>query len=390
MPSAVLRTLPLALAACALIVSGCSKRADKDYDRPLAPGSVALVELDPSQFPRFTVEGMERQAFLDGIEQSLSYLEAPSSHKRYPVAGISHEDVVAGLVAFRDLLNSGAGDAAIDVAIRSKFRVFRSVGWDGSGEVLFTGYYTPIFDARLRPDSRFRYPIYRRPKDLVSGPTGKIIAQQRRPDGSLRPYPTAAELRKSKALEGLELAWLENPFDAYTVVVQGSARLRLANGKLLEIGYNGTNGHPYHSVGRDLVAEERIPADQLNLTTIRSFFVENPRLVNEYIDRNPRTVFFTESSGGPYGSIGRRVTPDVSIATDKAIFPAGALTYVVTSSPDAAGSLAPYYAFRLDQDTGGAISAPGRADLYMGEGKKAERRAGHQLAEGYLYYLITK
>ncbi len=49
-----------------------------------------------------------------------------------------------------------------------------------------------------------------------------------------------------------------------------------------------------------------------------------------------------------------------------------------------------YVALRLDQDTGGAIRAPGRTDLYMGEGQANERRAGGQYAEGKLFYLIVK
>ena len=44
----------------------------------------------------------------------------------------------------------------------------------------------------------------------------------------------------------------------------------------------------------------------------------------------------------------------------------------------------------LDQDTGGAIRAPGRADIYMGVGPTAETLAGGQYAEGVLYYYILK
>ena len=57
---------------------------------------------------------------------------------------------------------------------------------------------------------------------------------------------------------------------------------------------------------------------------------------------------------------------------------------------DAAVKGITYVALRLDQDTGGAIRAPGRSDLYMGEGEANERRAGGQYAEGQLYYLIVK
>ena len=44
----------------------------------------------------------------------------------------------------------------------------------------------------------------------------------------------------------------------------------------------------------------------------------------------------------------------------------------------------------VDQDTGGGIRAPGRADIYMGEGDLAETLAGGQYAEGRLYYLFLR
>ena len=50
----------------------------------------------------------------------------------------------------------------------------------------------------------------------------------------------------------------------------------------------------------------------------------------------------------------------------------------------------PYTGFLLDQDTGGAIRAAGRADIYMGIGKEAGLQAGHQFAQGKLYYIFLK
>ncbi len=44
----------------------------------------------------------------------------------------------------------------------------------------------------------------------------------------------------------------------------------------------------------------------------------------------------------------------------------------------------------LDQDSGGAIRTPGRADIYYGFGSEGERRAGNQYADGRLYYLFLK
>ena len=49
-----------------------------------------------------------------------------------------------------------------------------------------------------------------------------------------------------------------------------------------------------------------------------------------------------------------------------------------------------YTGFALDQDTGGAIRAPGRCDVYMGVGDEAGNLAGKVYTEGQLYYLFLK
>jgi membrane-bound lytic murein transglycosylase A len=46
--------------------------------------------------------------------------------------------------------------------------------------------------------------------------------------------------------------------------------------------------------------------------------------------------------------------------------------------------------FALDQDTGGAIRAAGRCDVYMGVGDNASELAGGTYREGRLYYLFIK
>jgi membrane-bound lytic murein transglycosylase len=50
----------------------------------------------------------------------------------------------------------------------------------------------------------------------------------------------------------------------------------------------------------------------------------------------------------------------------------------------------PFLRLMVDQDPGGAIQAPGRADIFMGVGPSAEILAGGQYAEGELYYMFLK
>ena len=82
-----------------------------------------------------------------------------------------------------------------------------------------------------------------------------------------------------------------------------------------------------------------------------------------------------------------------SIATDKSIFPRACLTFFTTKLPRQIGGQTyndPYAGFALDQDTGGAIRAPGRCDIYLGIGDEAGKLAGQTKQEGRLYYLFLK
>ena len=83
------------------------------------------------------------------------------------------------------------------------------------------------------------------------------------------------------------------------------------------------------------------------------------------------------------------VTGNRSLATDKTLFPRGALVYV-TGTVGAGGEGAVIDHFMLDQDTGGAIRTAGRADVYLGSGDEAEQVAGATRSEGQLYYFFVK
>ncbi len=85
-----------------------------------------------------------------------------------------------------------------------------------------------------------------------------------------------------------------------------------------------------------------------------------------------------------------QVTPRRTLATDKRTYPRGGLVLVETNVETIGGGHAPFIQLMLDQDTGGAIAAPGRADLFIGTGPTAELLAGRQYAEGRMYYVLLK
>ncbi len=266
------------------------------------------------------------------------------------------------------------------------------MGSDGRGRVLFTGYYSPVFPASRARTPTYRYPLYRRPEDLVvDSITGEGLG--RRADGELVPYPTREEIETTDLLAGRELVWLRDRFDAYLIHIQGSALLELRDGSTLRVSYAGTNGRDYTSVGRLLVKEGVLSESELGLEAMRAWAEANPEQASRYLRRNERFVFFREDRGAdwPVGSLGVKVTAGRTLATDKQLFPPGVVALMVTriSGSDRHGA-ARTGRFVLDQDAGGAIRSPGRADLYFGIGRDAERRAGRQYAEGALYYLLLK
>jgi membrane-bound lytic murein transglycosylase A len=381
----------LSIVIAGMALTGCQKPEPipltdirKDYDRQLAPGQWALRKVDPSQYPAFgdAWYSAKGNALREATGRSITYLNKPSSKKYFPSGEITHEQALASLHVFLRVLDEARTPADLDAAIREQFDVYTSVGCDDAGTVLFTGYYSPIFDGSLTQTDQFRYPLYKLPPDFAKDPEGNPLQGL---------WNTREEIERDKLLEGNELAWVGDPFEAYVMTVQGSGFIRLPDGNLHEIGYAGHNGHEYTPIGRLLVADGKIPRDQLSLDTLIRYFKEHPDELEQYLYQNKRYVFFQEATGGPYGCLAEQVTPLFSVATDKEIFPRGCLAFVDTRIPkDPGRSMRTYRSFVLDQDRGAAIRAPGRCDIYMGVGDAAGKMAGFTYNEGRLYYLIAK
>jgi membrane-bound lytic murein transglycosylase A len=350
--------------------------------------------------PDFRPSFAARERIGTALGESLSYFAKPSSQGwfpyRLPDGELTHERQVRTLQALERILAASESAEEFHGWCLLAFDVYRSVGWDGSGEVLFTAYCEPVFTGSTKRTERFRYPLYTLPADLVKEPDGTPLGR-RTEDGRVVPYYTRGEIEGGRLLAGSELVWLADPFEVYIAHVQGSARVNLPEGRQMCVGYAGKTDHPYTSVGQHLVEDGRIQAADLSLATLRRFFREHPEELSRVLAVNASYVFFIERDPGPYGSLGARVTPRASIATDKSVFPRGGLCAIVTRlpaasdpGPDGVLRMEPTSVLVLDQDTGGAIRSAGRCDVFIGTGDEAERIAGYTREEGRLYYLFLK
>ncbi|MBN3891825.1 MAG: murein transglycosylase A [Nostoc sp. JL31] len=332
----------------------------------------------------------DRKALLASIDNSLLYLtkgDAIAAYQNYPVREITLDRVRRSLLRFRQLVVSSKSAAQLQAAVSREFVFYQSVGNDGKGTVKFTAYYEPVYTASRVKTAIYKYPLYRLPPDFSQWP---------------KPHPKRIDLEgkdglkgnKSK-LRGLELLWFRDRLDAYMVHIQGSAQIKLTNGKTTSIGYAGGTDYPWTSIGKELAKDGKLPLNGLTMPRLISYFRQKPQELNNYLPRWERFIFFQETSGrGATGSIHVPVTAERSIATDKSLMPPGALALIYNSFPYPAngGKLERLTVSRfvLDQDTGSAIKGPGRVDYFMGSGKLAGDRAGVTGGNGSLYYLLLK
>ena len=384
--------LPVVLSSLTGLCS-CKAQPAKDFNRPLPEGSPALIEVtDPADWPDMTEDWHARDELVPALERSIEWTKRKHSEQFFPIEGVSHPRALTSLERFRAILLESASDTEFEEKLKREFTLYKSAGWDGmGGGVLYTGYCTPILAGSTTADARFRHPLYGLPEDLRKNERGDILG--RATEAGIEPYPARAAIEASGMLrgKGLELVYLETPLDAFIAHVNGSAFIRLPDGTMARFGYAGTNGREYTSLSKELVAAGRLAPQDSNLAGIRRWAQQNPAEVQEFLDKNERYVFFTPIQGNPRGSLNLEVSTERTLATDKTLFPRGAVVAVDTHISGADWTEGQeFHRFMLDQDTGGAIRTAGRADIYLGVGGRAEALAGAQRVEGQLYYLFLK
>jgi membrane-bound lytic murein transglycosylase A len=385
------------LLAAALVAGACRTPAPPE---PARTADRALVELTEDELPAFE-DDLDYAALDDAIGRSATWLARlaaadPGRTFAFGRERVPIQRLQATLVRFRALALARPSPAALREVLRREFRVFRSVG-DGTGAVLFTGYYLPELRGALARGGPYQVPLHRAPDDLVvvrakDFPTqleGDLVGKVE--GGRLVPYPTRAEIAGGAVDPSAALCFVDSAVDAFFLEIQGSGVIRLEDGTSRVVTYAGKNGHRYEAVGAELVRRGVLPREQVSMQSIRAWLAANPGEQDALLARNPSYVFFRFADAAT-GSLGVPVTPDRTIAADARVFPKGALAFLTAERPvDAtATTMRPFSRFVLDQDAGGAVRTSAHVDLYLGSGAYAENAAGRMKQPGRLYYLLVR
>jgi membrane-bound lytic murein transglycosylase A len=266
-----------------------------------------------------------------------------------------------------------------------------------------TGYYEPIVDGARERSEIYNVPVYRRPSNLfVRGQSQATLSmpnngQVFRKIGrrKLVPYYDRGEIEDGAiAGRGLEVAWLKSQTDLLFLQIQGSARVKLAEGGTLRLNYEAHNGYPYTPVGRVLIDRGIVPREQMSMQRIRQWMEDNPGGASELRRQNRSYVFMRKVDLGENDeAVGAQSVPLTawrSIAVDSKLHVYGTPFHIDGDLPIASEKPAPFARLMIAQDTGSAIVGPARADLYFGAGAEAAKVAGRLRHPAQFAMLVPK
>ncbi|EEQ02563.1 Membrane-bound lytic murein transglycosylase A [Yersinia rohdei ATCC 43380] len=326
------------------------------------------------------------QQYKDGrLEQSLQLVNEPNATGK-PVNAKDYSDQVKvinqsspGLYSRNSNTFNAVENWMLAGADPSKLSLFglnayQMEGVDNFGNVQFTGYYTPVLQARYTPQGEFRHPLYRMPaKGKGRLPNRAAI------------YSGALDNRN------LAIAYTNSLVDNFMMEVQGSGYIDFGDGQPLTFfGYAGKNGHAYRSIGKVLIDRGEVAKADMSMQAIRHWAETHSEAeVRELLEQNPSFVFFKPAMYAPVkGASAVPLIAKASVASDRSLIPPGTTLLAEVPLLDNQGKFTGQYQMRLmvALDVGGAIKGQ-HFDIYQGIGHEAGQAAGFYNHYGRVWVL---
>lgn len=292
---------------------------------------------------------------------------------------------------FRDVCEKAESETDGKDFFTSNFQPYKLYDRESRDEGTITGYYEPLLNGSLKKTKRYKYPVYKMPKNLITSDDdnvkdfksiGKIVK------GKVVPYDTREQIENNPNNPNYQvLAYVDDKFDLSLMHIQGSGKIRLDTGRIINVGYAGQNGRKFTGMGTYMLNMGYISRDELSIQTIKKYFEKNPSKLDEVLNQNESYVFFKLSNQGATGSLGSLLTAERNLAVDRSVIPLGAPVFLNTKNPV---SKIPINRLMVAADVGGAIKGDIRADFFWGFGENALEYAGRMKEKGKMYVLMPK
>lgn len=359
-----------------LFFIGCSNKNEIKKIEPIE--KIELTEKKPSNRMELTnfyeIEGF----FEDDLDHALDVFKKDCKRsKRYDL--------------FKDICHKAQFEKDGRKFFIVNFQAYKLFDSKSSDEGIITGYYEPLLYGSLTKTKRYKYPVYKIPKDLIISDDpnlkdyklrGKIV------NNKIVPYDTRKEIESNPNNPNLEtIAYVDNKYDLFSLHIQGSGRIQLENGKIINVGYAQQNGWPFTGIGAYMLEKGYVTRNQMAIQGIRKFFENNPSKIDEVLNINDSYVFFRVSKDGAAGSLGSVLTAKRNLAVDSEFIPLGMPVFLNTKNPLTKKSI---NQLMVAADVGGAIKGEIRADFFWGFGNDAFEYAGRMKEKGKMYILMPK
>ena len=273
----------------------------------------------------------------------------------------------------------------------SNFQAYKLYDNNSNDEGMITGYYEPLLYGSLKKTQRYKYPVYKIPKDLVLSNTNSLQGYKnigKKVGKKIVPYDTRASIEKNPNNKNLEaIAYVDDKIDLFFLQVQGSGKIQLDTGEILNVGYAGQNGREYKSIGRYFIDNEIISKEDISVQAIKEALLKNPSKIDDILNINESYVFFKIADQGATGALNTVLNPKRNIAVDRTYIPLGMPVFLNTQNPI---SKEPINKLTVAADVGGAIKGEIRADFFWGFGPEPLNYAGRMKEKGKLYVLKPK
>lgn len=241
---------------------------------------------------------------------------------------------------------------------------------------LFTGYYLPQINAKRTKDSVYKYPIYRRPDDLI----GK------------RKYYTRKEINNGAlANRNLEILYTDDPIELFFFHIQGSGNVYLVDeNKVISIGYDGKNNQKFTSIGKYMLRNNLIEPNKANSKDLKKELKKDLKLAEIILNKNNSYIFFKIIENNTItGAFGSKLIPFRTMAVDRKYIPFGFPLWLNTTHNTRYGN-GEFNHLVIANDTGSAIKGAVRGDIFFGSGTVGEDNASFQYSTGEYYLLLPE
>ncbi|MCG6537467.1 MAG: MltA domain-containing protein, partial [Syntrophales bacterium LBB04] len=218
-----------------LLITGCSSGAALRSKRSLPEQAKSKTAISKPNSALVAIRGndivsllddLDQKSLLLAIERSLLYFERLKDNDVYYIGASQYtvRDMKETLRLFLNIITGSQPDNIKRANILEKFDIYQSIGDDGKGRVVFTGYYEPILNGSWTKTERYRYPIYRPPEGMAAPNPGNIPIKKEFPVMYKR-----SQIDGVRTLEGknLELMWVDDAIDLFFLHVQGSGKIQL-------------------------------------------------------------------------------------------------------------------------------------------------------------------